>query len=362
MPELLGNAFKELREALIASFSLAEFDTMLSDIGYDRERIATGIAAGKDEIVQTVIGTAEREGWTHKLVAGAFDANPHHPLLKAFIEKYPVFDPTKAPPPPVDHYRTMFLLGNRVFLHRKGLRDQVRNLGVDNNSRVMVVKGPRVSGKTYSRDFINYILERDPEQKKLKQKALYFYLDDYVAGPGDLAKRIGMRLGLKAEHMPPSSGEQDSRWVPELFDWIMAGVAADAAEVVWLILDGFRVQKLAPEANDLIARLVEEADASPGKLRVVLINYQLPELLEPYPLKEEIEPITREHIEAFIRHVYGKVQDKTGKTFTDVQVKDTVKNVLDQVDALIVNKPEEKERWLAHMSAALSKVAQKLSA
>jgi hypothetical protein len=360
MPVLVGNQFKDLREALIDAFSVAEFDIVLSDLGQPRERIITG-AIGQDEIVQKVIGTADREGWIHQLIAGAVQKNAENEKLQQFVARYPSFDPAKPPPAVVDHYRTMFLVGNRVFLHRQGLRDQLKNLGVDNYSRVMVITGPRVSGKTYSRDFINYVLDRDPNQQQLKHQRLYFHLDDYPAGPGDLAKRIGLRLGVKPD-MPASKGEQDSRWVSELFDWMMAGIAADPADLVWLILDGFRVQKLTPDTHDLIARLVEEADANPGKLRLVLLNYQLPELLDPYPLKEQIEPITRDHIEAFITHVYERVQSKTGKTFTQSQVKDTVKAVLDQVDALIVNKPEEKERWLAHVSAALSKVAQKLSA
>lgn len=359
MPQLMGNQFKELREALIDAFSIVTFDTMLNDLGQPRERII-GDPAGKDDIVQKVIGTADRDGWIHKLVAGAVDANPQAPLLLQFIAKYPTLDPTKPPPPPEDYYRTMFLVGHRVFLHRKGLRDQLKNLGVETNSRVLVVTGPRVSGKTYSRDFIYYVLDRDPNHLRQKQQRVYLDLDDYAAGPGDLAKRIGMRLGIKQE-MPAAKGEQDSRWVPELFDWIVAGIAADPADVVWIVLDGFRVQKLPSDTHDLIARLVDEADAN-AKLRMVLLNYELPEHLAAYPLKEEIEPITRDHIEAFVRHMYERVQAKTGKAFTDDQVKGTVTTVLNQVDKLIVEHPEEKERWLAHVSRALSVTTQKLSA
>ena len=362
MGALLPSQFSELLEAIDSAFpALPAFDLMLTTIGRNRETIVAGIAGlGKPVIVALVLRAAESQGWTLDLVAGARKAAQDNPLLKKFIADYPDFDPTKPPPPAVDHYQTRFLLGGRVFLRREDLRTKAKLIGVEDNSRVLVVTGPRVSGKTYSRDFITYVLAKDPQQRLLTQKVLYFDLDDYPSGPGDLARRIGTQLGLKKETMPESKGEQDSRWVPDLLDWLVGGINAHPADVVWLILDGFRVHSLPGEVHDLLARLVKEADSTTPKLRMVLLNYGQRDLVAPFALNEAIdaEPVKRKHIEEFVEHLY----QRSGKTYTPENVTKAVDDILAQVDQQLQNRPDAKDRWLEYVSVALTKAAPVLSA
>lgn len=356
------NQFKELRDALISAFSLAKFDSMLeAELRRKREpMVVVGPGVGLTQVVETVLGVAEAEGWTADLVRGATEANPGNPQLRQYVTDYPERNPA-AILASADPYQAMLLIGT-VFLGRTDLRARLQKCGVGNNPRVMLVKGGRGSGKSHSRALIEHVVSTaKPPPPAQRQECIFLELDSFPVPPEVLVKRIGMRLELDVAKIPPQTHEQDARWVNgTLVDWLKTGLKRAATTIWWLVLDGFRVQTLPAATYDLIGQLAEEAQSPASNLRVVLLNY--PDVLPPQitrVLKEVITdpPVDRSHIEAFVKWLY----EGSGTTYNPEDLTDDVEDILKQVGAQIAGRPDEKALWLPAVNQALTTAADRFS-
>jgi hypothetical protein len=353
----------DLGGALFAAFpDLPTFDAMLGTINQHRQRMHAGQAAGLLEIIDRVIEFAEQEFWTPNLLTGA-DRGAHDNIeLRKFFGDYPSLAPGVGQPPTVDHFSSQFLVGQRVFLCRQDLRTNLRNLGQGANSRVLVVTGPRGGGKTYSQNFIGYLLQVEPRYRASTTVMRYVPLDQFVDSLAALASRLGGALGLPAGQIPPrpdEGKEQDSRWMPEIFSWLTNAIQATPNTTWWLILDGF--QALPQSGLDLIDRLIDHTDFGTTNLRLILLNYPQARITAlPLQYQENIPSATLDSkdVEAFIRKVYAL----SGKTADDVLVTGTVKDIFDQVANEVAKDPEKPYRHLALLNLALTNSARRLLA
>ena len=119
--------------------------------------------------------------------------------------------------------------------------------------------------------------------------------------------------------------------------------------------------KQSSETDDFMTALIRAANRTP-KLRVVLLNYKLPDLIAPFALKEEIDPVpfNDEHMKQFIKSVYlatGKPDDAAA----EAAVTSALNEVLQQVDQQLAREPEHKDRRIEYLSAGLAIAAQRLS-
>jgi len=249
-----------------------------------------------------------------------------------------------------------------VFLCRPGLRGNLKRIGQGNETRVLVVTGQRGSGKTYSKDFIGYLLQFDPAYQAQRNQLAYADLDQFVDGLETLARRIGTALQLDPATLPPrpkDDKEQDSRWVPDLFNWLVKGVNAGNTDVWWLVLDGFRVQTLPQAGLDLIDQLADYADNVTTRLRLVLLNYPRADALQ-FSLREDIPGATldRPDIEKFIQTIY----DQSGKPADAQRVSQAVDEILVQVGAQVAKDPAQPYLQLRLLSLALTRAARQLLA
>jgi hypothetical protein len=351
---------QELSAALFSAFPvLADLDLMLrTRVNQRRERISP--VAAMPDVISAVIQAAEDEFWTPNLIAGALAARGGNPDLQQFIARYPALNPAATPAKPVDHYDATFFVGWRVFLCRAKIRNTLKKFGRGANSRVMVVNGPRGTGKTYSKDFIGYLLQFDPVIQTLENNLVYVDLDQYVTDLGSVALKIGRALNLDPNTLPPRNGfdkEQDSRWLSELYAWLCGGIKGGAHDLWWLVLDGFRVQNLPPEGLDLIDMLANFADTETTRLRLILLNYPRPDAV-PFAFHEDIPTpvLQRADVEQFVRCLY----DYSGDNASPAIVTQTVDEILKQVQEQLKKPPAEPHQELKFLSLALTRTAQRL--
>lgn len=86
--KLTGSQYKQLAEALLDAFPSQQKLTELVQYQFDKNLNVIAIGSDLKEIVFKLIQTAEAEGWTDKLIAGARASNAHNSKLFAFAQEY----------------------------------------------------------------------------------------------------------------------------------------------------------------------------------------------------------------------------------------------------------------------------------
>jgi hypothetical protein len=223
---------------------------------------------------------------------------------------------------------------------------------------VLAIDGPRSAGKSYSRDFLNYVCENYHGWNHQPHRVIYVDMDLFAYEPEDLARAIGTSLGLADSTMPPEKGEQAPRRVPALVDWLSNAIQNNITIMWWIVLDGFRLYPQPKATHDLIRALLDAADLKNlSNVRLLLVNYG--EFLDPdtklYILIEEISSIGNESdIEHFFRYLYTV----SGRNVDETEIKENVKKVMDQVDAEVAKLGPEAR--LKKLSIGLTRAAKNL--
>lgn len=95
---LTGYQYRQLTDALLDAFPRR--DKLEQMVRFRLDKNLTAIALGNDltEIVFKLIQTAEAEGWTAQLVAGARESNPGNPHLLTFAQQFGLAPATPSQP------------------------------------------------------------------------------------------------------------------------------------------------------------------------------------------------------------------------------------------------------------------------
>ncbi len=199
----------------------------------------------------------------------------------------------------VDYFESNVLRAGRVFIGRVSLKDKLRRLALPDGPRVLLVNGPRGSGKSYTSQFIFDLTANLPGNR-----AVYIQLEEslyYTAM--DLASDIAVRMGLSPESMPGESHTETRAWsIRRLANWLIAETMRNRSVVWWLVIDGFQDVRLEPELNDFILELVSRTETSGEQLRIVLLGYtgSMPAQISKLVLREDLQPLERKDIEEFL--------------------------------------------------------------
>jgi len=86
--ELTGSQFKEFTDALVDAFPGEGPLDRLLQFCCNKQRAAIALGTNLQDIVFRIISTAEAEGWTAELLAGARTANPGNDKLLRFSEQF----------------------------------------------------------------------------------------------------------------------------------------------------------------------------------------------------------------------------------------------------------------------------------
>ncbi len=357
------------REALCAALedvcpTIEALDRMLK-FRANQQRARITPAAPLPDMAARIVDHAEREFWTTNLIAALVAQAATNPSVVTLLENHPGLDPRGAPAA-VDHYTAEILVGGRLFLSRPALRRVLREIGEGLHSRVLVVNGDPVTGKSFTRTFVSYVLEFDPPRHSEGFRTVYLDLDQQGWTLETFAKQIAFSLLIDPETIPArpaSDPEQDSRWLPRLVQWLCDGITNAAYPGCWLILDGFRVS-LPAEAYDLIHMLAEFADVGGnGRLRLLLLNYPRPDALL-YKHEEVITspPLTRPEMEAFLCNVFRRSGRPADPAVVQTALDSVVRQVEEQVTRRNVNGDDAPRLRLQLLNVALGRTAQRLLA
>ena len=184
-------------------------------------------------------------------------------MLPAAAEESPAPPPastTAAAPWPVE---TVLLKDGLPFLGRPRLREFLRLLPEANAPRLLVVNGPRRSGKSYSLRLMGAVAEAT-QAFSLLAVAL-----EPRADASALARDIGIRLGLPPDTLPTAHYGNP---VPSLARWLLAAFARQQTPTLLAIDDLDQIDL--PDTDALIGMLVRGAvQHDPPGLRVVLLGY-----------------------------------------------------------------------------------------
>lgn len=221
-----------------------------------------------------------------------------------------------------DKFEATVLRGNRVFLNRAALRKAIREMVDPEGRRILIVNGPRGSGKTYTREFILDVTYNMPSHR-----VIYIDMDSSDFGPAELAQTIAYQIGSDVGQIPVAADEPPLRAIQRLCNYLMAGFGRNTSITWWLIFDGFS-RPLRPDTDELIRELTGRT-TSHG-LRIVLLNYtsQLTMQLSERAIREEIKPIDRTDVETFI----VQQLQQHDPAITSEKIKAIVEHVLSTTD------------------------------
>jgi hypothetical protein len=213
--------------------------------------------------------------------------------------------------------------GPIAFFDREDLRNHLEDVLDPNcNTRIVVIKGPSPSGKSYSFKLISRV-GKGLAGANPQEVPLVDYTQDPALEPIDLMESIARLLSIPQTEMPRSKRAQDSRIVIKLTEWFVGAFnkRGDSTKPVWLCLDGFHLKGCPQWAVDFAVNLaIPCANGSIDNLVLFLVGFddtKLPSQCDGIYRAEDVTPFSPDHVWTFVK-TYAKAQkltiDDTSKT------------------------------------------------
>jgi hypothetical protein len=192
-------------------------------------------------------------------------------------------DEAKSKTADTDHTRVT-LVGRRPFVNRSRFRENLKSMFGPDGDHLMIVDGPRKSGRSYSWVLISYVLRMTG--------GLQASLIDMSLFRGDQAKPDDVAAMIAADLNWPAPGKdltaQDATRGRVLLGWIKTSVRTRGA--VCLVFDGLDGDNLTDEAMSFVGDIATAAGNDElGDSRVVLLAFgrALPNPnVDPFVLRE----------------------------------------------------------------------------
>lgn len=187
----------------------------------------------------------------------------------------PVLTRLSNPPPPAaaaDPLDALLLTTDAPFLSRAELRQTLKVLRQPGSAKpILVVTGPRWSGKTYSTELIDDFC-RSRNSLILCQVTLS-PRQEKIIGAREIASDLVAQLGPRRNEMPPVNTNED-RWAQELATWVLTEAVGQPGDW-WFVLDGFNGPEVRPDALKFIAHLADQVTRGvfARRCRVILLNF-----------------------------------------------------------------------------------------
>lgn len=325
---LKGTLILRIRDALVASFTLDDFDDLLIELDKELESITT--ASGKDKMVKDVVLKAAKDRWIGDLIALAFKKRQDVAQIKALCDE--VCEQNVSAPRAVENpYQAWRLLGGQYFVDRYPLRQTIENeLSNELGKRILIVDGPHLSGKSHSLTFINHL------QDSLKTFDIVWIdlaemEDEQRVQPEDVGQSIVMQMGL--EGMLPRQNEQDSTWGRHFCEWLSTKVPL-LEQTYWIVIDHCDRETLPQGTRDLILHLTRFIPIKLKPYRLVLLGYPdwqaLPLSVRKYTTRETLEMIDDVELIRFFGMLYQERQRQHNRSFTEDDITRAVADVLNR--------------------------------
>jgi hypothetical protein len=324
---MTGPEIVELSKAISLAYSYDELKQLLLKL--DR-RIQDCVPANAvfPTQVDELVGRADSQGWISQLVLAVLNDRPNNQAIRDFLSRWPYWDPARHPPL-VHPSDTLRVFGGACFIGRSVLRSALKKMEQPTGRKIlMVTSRHRKVGKTYSRELVNFISQNTP----LTEMA-YVDLDSETYNPFKLAKRLAREMGLDPNSIPDETTEQAFRANQELVTLLIRRGTNTPSKVWWIVLDGFRDQIPSEAIQDFIVQLALGIRQK-QEFRLILVNYTYtpPLAVDPYSIKEDLQPLTRTELETHFINVHRQNHNNTNPS--PQQLADYLKGMDDVVAKL----------------------------
>jgi hypothetical protein len=335
-----GISRDELRDALLDVFNgTARFNELIVRVrGVPLDIVATGNAL--DEIAMKVITRAESESWLSVLIETAWTMYPNHPGLTRIRQTWQV----SVRAMPSDHAKALMMPGKTVLINRKDLRAAFASFRADDGSRVLVVDGDPLSGKTYTLHYVSYLATA------LKTiRPCYVDLERVPRTENNTinATRLGDAIGLQllGETFAPPKDLNILTWLDQYGLWLEQKLPDQPT--CWLVIDNFRRVSLEESALDLVADLAMRTYRTLPSLRLVLLSYGDRDALQARVVgRVEYEPIGTIDTTEIIRFFSQLYREESVRRRENPDDPALIPRVRESVERVMVNIPRNGVRRL----------------
>ncbi len=182
-----------------------------------------------------------------------------------------------------------------VVLDRLALREAIRRLmDPGSQERILVVNGPRRSGKT----FTFQIIAQSAKETGAFQP-VYVDLANFLRpGPVDLARELVLRMGRSVDTIPQPR-DPTASYLRELVNWLVGQSRAANADW-WWVLDSLSLSAVLQETHDFILAIAASVEHTTLRLVLLDFNGTLPPNLNSFVRREELKPIGEPEIREFL--------------------------------------------------------------
>jgi hypothetical protein len=328
--------------ALADAYDLGRLTLLLQGrLGKRIDQLASIRGVSLTVIATQVVQAARQQGWDQNLVEAAIADRPDAPALRDFFEKYRADKPGAADP-----YETRLLGAGRLFIDRQALRRALRSLSAPDGARVLVIDGPRGSGKTYSFQMIRHLVENLGGHW-----VLYVDLGRILRPePEELTATILSRMGGDLGAIPPPGLESPTRRVLRLGDTVQRE-ARRVGGTYWLVFDGCDGTELPPATRDLVLELARRTAEDFAELRVVLLGFAAPLPVEVHDtaLREMIPPLGPEDVVDFLHQVCTQ----RGISLSEAELRPVVERIFQEVPSGVPDRTRRLANATSQVLAAL---------
>ena len=240
----------------------------------------------------------ERAGLTPDALRGAIrDVNPvlvlHEDAIGLYLSSFATF--VREHFSPRDDPLEALWIGPVPFLNRAALRAGVRAMMEPDGPAILVVNGPRGSGKSSTATYLRHVAE--------------------VTGRFQVALRNATRRTSPREIVTVLKGQISRDWVLHdevedvhrensmLADSLVAEVD-ESGDEWWLVIDGFADEPASPDVVDLVTRLAAGAEDGRVRMRLVLLGWNAP-LPAKRVYREDLDWLTRPDVREFLAQSVG---------------------------------------------------------
>lgn len=328
-----GDQFKRLLEAILVSY--ADQDQLEELLLFELEKHMQEIVsrgANYRKAVREVISTAQQEGWLLHFVEKVYRGRQNDPNLQRLYEELqPAMEVAS-----MDPYEVRFLRKGWVILGRQNLRYALKDL-IEHDSRILIVEGHPVSGKTYTAQLISFLKERltadSPPIAWVDLSDLTQAAGDKRVSSTDIGEWIASQWGLTG--VPSLQNEQETRWVWRFSNWL-TGELKDSGPKYWIVIDHFDKALWDEGVEHLIGALATQIYRNLPMVRLVLLSYKDKDSLQSKvqgPVEYEfIQPIGENELRDFFILEHKDREKRCQIAYSADSVADSVTRVMRKVD------------------------------
>jgi hypothetical protein len=280
----------KLVDVIAGMYSLTQLNTVVSkSLGHSLEYYvgATDLLTSVEKLITALEFTPDD---LNTLLADLTVWN-RKPALRVAIDAY------YGAPPPADPYDTLMAL-DEPFVDRQILRTKLRDLFQTGNRRALVVRGPRASGKSYSRWLVEHVARSEgiePVFVQLKDNLLedivWQVINDLSLPPNDFRDRMAQASTITKGFIPAFRGAARKM----------------LAERWCLIFDSHDYDTVPKATRNFVDELLSEvANLQMASIWTVVLGHRVepPELGPPPPLtkaiKDDILQVTQPDVQKFL--------------------------------------------------------------